>query len=101
MRRQHRSTVATDAMLGEMSRADTCLLVKRGDQAIRVVSVLDALADGIHARIERLHRIVDQYTAVAPQAGRTSQFCVRPDAGGHDDQIRLDDGFIRELDTPD
>ena len=90
LRRQQRAAVAADADLGEMRGAHLRLLEQRRDQAIGAVAVLHAFAHGVDAGIERLQRVVDHYAAVATQAGLAGKIDVRPDAGGHDDEIRVE-----------
>src|SRR5688572_3003652 len=72
------------------------LLEQRCNQAIGAVAMLDALADRVDARIERLQCVIDEYSAVTPQPGFASEIDVRPDAGGHDDQVSVELATILE-----
>ena len=85
------------ADLGEMRGADARLLEQWRDQAVGGVAVLHAFAHGVDARIEGLQRVVDQYAAVAAQAGVAGELDVRPDAGGHDDEVRFELAAVVEL----
>ena len=47
----------------------------------------DAFADRVDARVERLHRVVDDDAAVAMQAGGLRELDVGPDADRHHDEV--------------
>ena len=86
--RHLRSRVAPDAVAREMVRAHLRHLEQRRHEAVRRAAMRDALADRVDARIERLHRVVDDDAAVAVQAGGLRERDVGADADRHHDEIR-------------
>ncbi len=98
LRRDVGARIAADAELGEMVRDDLGLLEQRRDEPVAFATMLDALAHGIDARIERLHRVVDEHAAPRREPGGFRELDVRPDADGHDDEIGFEHGAVVEPD---
>ncbi len=85
--RSHRAEIAGKAEHGQVVGADLGLFEQRSDQAIGGAAMIGTFADGVDARIVGLQGVVDQYAAVARQAGLLGQLAVGADAGGHHHQV--------------
>ena len=71
------------------------------DEAVSDAAVVDAFADSVNARIESLHRVIDDNAAIAMDAAGFSQRRVRTDADCHDDEVGRDCLAVRKADRRD
>ena len=85
--RGDRALVAADAVMRQVVGAHLGLLEQGRDQAVGDAAVRGAFADRIDARVEGLHRVVDDDAAVAVQAGRFGELGVGADADCHHDEV--------------
>jgi hypothetical protein len=60
--------------------------------------MLDAFAHGEDVRIGSLHLIIDHDAAIDIEAGFVSEIDIRPDAGGNDDEVAIEDCPVLERD---
>ena len=96
LRRGLRARIAADAELREVVREHLRLLEQRRDEAVAGAAVLHAFAEGVDARVVRLHRVAHEHAALARDAARLRERDVRPDADGHHDEVRRQLAAVRE-----